>query len=99
MGKESAFQSQVIKRLEKQFPGCMVWKMDSSYRQGTPDLLVLYGRHWAMLECKRNSSAPHQPNQDYYVKKLNDMSYASVVYPENFEEVMDGIQRAFGDQA
>lgn len=95
MKKENEFQSDLIKELKKIFPGCMVLKNDSSYCQGIPDWLVLYDDKWAMLECKRSSDAHHQPNQDYYIKKLGKMSFASFIYPENKEEVLDELQQAF----
>ena len=95
MKKESKFQSNLIKELKKIFPGCMVLKNDASYDQGIPDLLVLYRDRWAMLECKRSSTASHRPNQDYYIEKLGNMSFASFISPENKEEVLDELQQAF----
>lgn len=95
MKKENEFQSDLIKELKKKFPGCMVLKNDSSYCQGIPDWLVLYNDRWAMLECKRSSEASHRPNQDYYVEKLDGMSFASFIYPENKEEVLNELQQAF----
>lgn len=92
---ERNFQKRVIDRLKNEFAGCMVLKNDSSYLQGIPDLLVLYAAKWAMLEVKKSSTARHQPNQDYYVDKLNQMSYASFIYPENEEEVFNELHRAF----
>ena len=96
MKKENAFQSNLIKELKKIFPGCMVLKNDSSYYQGIPDLLVLFNDKWAMLECKRSSTASHRPNQDYYIEKFGKMSYASFISPDNKEEVLDELQQAFG---
>jgi len=95
MKKENAFQSNLIKELKKIFPGCMVLKNDSSYYQGIPDLLVLFNDKWAMLECKRSSTASHRPNQDYYIEKFGKMSYASFISPDNKEEVLDELQQAF----
>lgn len=92
---ESDFQSNLIKELEKLFVGCIVMKLDSSYIQGIPDLLILYKNKWATLECKRNAGAHRQPNQEYYVNKLNKMSYSSFIYPENKEDVLNELQRAF----
>ena len=94
--KEQQFQSQLIKKLEMIFPGCIVVKNDPSYIQGMPDLLVLYKNKWAALECKKSEKSHKQPNQEYYVNSMNDMSYASFVYPENEEEVLDELQQTFG---
>lgn len=95
MKKESRFQSALIKELKIIFPGCVVLKNDSSYCQGIPDLLVLYQDKWAMLECTRYSKASHRPNQDYYIQKFGEMSYANFVSPENKEEVLDELQQTF----
>lgn len=95
MKRENQFQSSLIKELKDIFPGCMVLKNDSSYYQGIPDLLVLYRDRWAMLECKRSSSASHRPNQDYYIEKFGEMSFARFISPENKEEVLHELQQAF----
>lgn len=92
---ESAFQASLIKELKSRFPGCIVIKNDANYIQGIPDLLVLYNNKWAALECKKNYSAHHQPNQDYYVERMNNMSYASYIYPENRKEVLNELERSF----
>lgn len=93
--RESVYQNSIIRRLEREFPGCLVIKNDASYIQGIPDLLVLYGNMWGMLEVKRSYSDSVQPNQLYYVELLNSMSYASFIYPENEERVFDELQHAF----
>lgn len=92
---ESKFQANLIKKLKEEYPGCMVLKNDSSYLQGVPDLLVLYNDHWASLEVKKNANARHQPNQDYYVDKMNEMSFSRFICPENEEEVLSDLKRAF----
>lgn len=95
MAKESAFQKGLINDLKKRFPGCMVLKNDPNYIQGIPDLLVLYEGHWAALECKKAKQASHQPNQDYYVERMNEMSFSRFVYPENKETILDELQQSF----
>lgn len=98
MGKlESKFQKDLTDEIKKDFPGCLVMKNDSSYIQGIPDWTILYKNKWAVLEAKREKDANKQPNQDYYVEKLNDMSYSRFVYPENKEEVMKELHEFFGD--
>lgn len=93
--KESAFQNQLISELKKRFEGCIVLKNDASYIQGIPDLLVLYNDIWFALECKKNNRAHKQPNQEYYVKKMNDMSYAAFINPNNKEEILNDLEQAF----
>jgi len=96
MALESKFQSNLIKELKVIFPGSMVFKNDANHTQGIPDLLVLYEKHWAALECKKAYNSPCRPNQPYYVDLMNEMSFASFIYPENKEEVLYGLQGAFG---
>lgn len=92
---ESEFQSNLKEELRMMFPGCIVTKLDSGDIQGIPDLLILYEDKWASLECKKNASAARQPNQEYYVGKMNQMSFSRFIYPENKEEVLYELQRAF----
>lgn len=92
---ESKFQSELIKDLKRLFKDCIVTKLDSRYIQGIPDLLVLYKNKWATLECKRTANASHRPNQDYYVTKMNNMSFSRFIYPENKEEVLHDLEQAF----
>lgn len=91
---ESDYQAHVIDRLENEFPGSIVGKVD--YRQGIPDLQILYKNKWAALECKKSANESHQPNQDHYVEQMNKMSFASFIYPENEEEVFDALSKSFG---
>lgn len=92
--KESLFQSKLIKDINGRFPGCLVLKNDPTYKQGIPDLLILYNDHWAMLEVKTSASAHRQPNQEYYVDMLNSMSFSAFIYPENKEDVLNEMERA-----
>jgi hypothetical protein len=92
---ESDFQKDFIKEIKRRFPGCIVMKNDPNYIQGIPDLLVLYKKHWAALECKDYRGASKRPNQSYYVATMNQMSYATFVYPENQEDVLNDLERTF----
>lgn len=94
--KESEFQHRLIKRLKSVFQDCIVLKNDAGYMQGIPDLILLWKDKWAALEVKRSSSASHQPNQEWWIDRMNSMSFASFVCPENEEEVIHEIQQAFG---
>lgn len=89
---ESHFQRKLISELEERFPGALIFKNES--KQGLPDLTILYGDRWALLECKRSADAEHQPNQDYYVNRANEMSFSRFIFPENKEEVLNELQQA-----
>ena len=93
--QEREFQADLIKEIKNIFDGCIVMKLDSSYIQGIPDLLILYKEKWAALECKKSAKAIKQPNQEYYVGQMDGMSFSRFVYPENKEAVLNELQQAF----
>lgn len=95
MMKENQFQAQLIKEIKDRFPNCIVLKNDPNYIQGIPDLIILWGKAWAALEVKINNKASHRPNQDYYIDRMDLMSFARFISPENKEEVLDELQRSF----
>jgi hypothetical protein len=92
--KENGFQADMIKELETRYEGSLVLKNDPNYIQGIPDLIILYMDKWAVLECKRSAHEHHQPNQDLYISRMDEMSFVSFVYPENKEDVLDELEQA-----
>ena len=92
---ERDYQKKLKQKLEKIFPGCIVLKNDAQLKQGIPDLLVLFKDKWAGLEVKKSGSASHRPNQDYNVNRMNDMSYAAFIYPENEEQIFKELEEVF----
>lgn len=92
---ERDYQPTVIARLKEILPGCVVLKNDSGYIQGIPDLSFFFEDKWGMLEVKPNIFAKYQPNQEWYLDHLNQMSYANMICPENEEEIYLEIQRTF----
>lgn len=94
-GLESQFQSKLIKEIKSMFADAIIMKLDSGYKQGIPDLLILVGKKWATLECKKNAGASHRPNQDWYVNQMNSMSFSRFVFPENKEEVLRELKEFF----
>ena len=90
---ESGFQDKLRNELKELCPGCMIFKMDQV--QGIPDLLILYKDKWASLENKKSANAKRQPNQEYYVDKMNEMSFSRFICPENKEEVLNELQQTF----
>lgn len=95
---ERDYQASLIRKLKSVFPGCIVLKNDSAYKQGIPDLLILWNEHWAALEVKVRAKARVQPNQRYYVEQMHEMSFAAFIYPENEEDVFHDLQQAFASR-
>jgi hypothetical protein len=93
--REATYSLGLCKRLKDLFPGVIILKNDPDLLQGFPDLTLLYGPYWACLELKGDASAPHQPNQDYYVALLDRMSFSAFIFPENESEVLTALMRVF----
>lgn len=96
--KESDFQKDLKKEIKERFPNCIILKNDPTFVQGVPDLLILNNNKWAALEVKVSDIAKKRPNQEHYILKMNEMSYASFIYPENKGEVLHALDRFFSDK-
>lgn len=92
---ERGYQAKLITKIETLFPGALVLKNDPNYIQGIPDLTILYQNRWALLEVKASAGARHRPNQDYYISKADEMSFASFIFPENEDEVFLKLEEHF----
>jgi hypothetical protein len=89
MASESAIQASIIKELEHEYPGAVILKTDPSYIQGFPDLLFLQNSFWAALEVKRAKNSACQPNQKYWVNKLDLLSFSKFIYPSNLDRIFN----------
>lgn len=92
---EGDYKPQLIERIEARFPGCVILKNDEQFFHGIPDMLILYGDRWAMLEVKRGARARRRPNQPYWVEQFDRMSFAAFICPENEEDVLNDLEHAF----
>lgn len=92
---ESEFQGELIKKLKSIFQGCEILKNDANYKQGFPDLIILVGSQWAVLECKAEEDAPYRPNQEWYLEKCGRMSFSATIFPENEYEVINALMAFF----
>lgn len=96
--RENTYQHYLIGTLRAMFPDGFILKNDSGYMQGVPDLLILVGTKWAMLEVKVSERSREEPNQRHYVEYLNKMCYATFIFPENEEAVLDDLQSLFASE-
>lgn len=95
MKSEKQFQASLIKELKEKFPGCIILKNDPTYKQGIPDLTFLWQSFWAALECKKDAKASRGPNQEYYVRKMDEMSFSAFVHPGNKDEIIEKMVKKF----
>lgn len=91
---ESHYQAKVKQEIGRRIPGAFIIKLPTDLIQGLPDLLILFGRHWAILEVKASVNEPYRPNQEYYLAMFDEMSFAATIYPENEEEILDELLKA-----
>lgn len=91
---ENKFKTKLVKEIRARLPGAIVLHTNPP-PQGIPDLLVLYRDKWAALEGKKANDSSHRPNQDYWVEKMNKMSFAAFISPENKEDVLNAMERSF----
>ena len=92
---EGDYKTELVKKIEERLPGSLVLKNDCNYRQGIPDLTVLYRDRWGFLEVKTSAKAKKQPNQDWYIDQASADSFGAFIYPENEEEVLRELQHSF----
>jgi len=92
--RESQYQAKLVKKLELMFPGCMILKNNPNHLQGVPDLLVLFYGTWGALEVKLALDSEIRPNQRHYVARMDELSFAAFICPENEEEVLNELQQA-----
>ena len=79
MGKrENSIQPDIIKEIEQRYPNCIVLKNDANYKQGIPDLTIMYRDKYAMLETKRDENAKYRPNQETYLKLVQYALHTAV---------------------
>jgi hypothetical protein len=89
MPNENRFQAKLIEELKELFPDAWIFKSSPYAPQGWPDVTIVFGNGCvAYLECKKSRNERRQPNQEYYVRKLNEGSFAAFIFPENKEDVL-----------
>lgn len=93
MAGEAETQKQLITFLKSK--GCYVIKTKPGPGTpvGCPDVLALHEGFWGAFECKGSEKARFQPLQKETLAKLNDWSYATVVHPGNFEQIVAELDR------
>ena len=85
---ETQYRNHLEKTIKEIFPACFILRNDAKNIQGIPDIIVLCGWTWAMLEIKISEDAPVQPNQSYYIDLFDQMGFSAFIYPDNEWEIL-----------
>lgn len=92
---ESKFKKDTIRRISRKFSKLDLDFIDTSMYRSVPDTFIIAPYVWAALEFKRSEDAPQRPNQNHHIERLNRKGYASFVFPENVEEVLNDLEVLF----
>ena len=93
MPLESYFERRICAGIRSWDKEVYVQKNDPQIIQGFPDRVVFYKGKVAFLEFKKDSKAPARPNQEWYIKTLNEeFGFARFIYPENEIEVLEELK-------
>ena len=84
---EKDFQAKVVKWLKAQHCIVLKYQQNATTRASIPDILFLKEGFWGAIECKKSKTAKYRPGQKEMVAKMDEMSWARVVFPENWSEI------------
>lgn len=85
--KEADFQAKVIKWLRAHQCIVLKYQQNATTRASVPDIIFLKEGFWGAVECKKAKNSPYRPGQKEMIEKMNSMSWAKAVYPENWAQV------------
>jgi len=91
---ESRFKRKTLKRISERLSGINLDFIHPN-RRSQPDVIILGPKVWAALEFKKEKNSNKQPNQVFYVSRMNEQSYARFVHPGNVEGVLDELEQLF----
>lgn len=89
MAAEARLQQEVRKWLRERGCFVMVLQPQAGIPSGTADIFFCKEGFYGFIELKASKSSPFQPLQREFIKRMDDWSWARVVYPENWEETKE----------
>lgn len=70
----------------------MVIQPQAGIPTGTSDIFFCKEGFYGFIEVKASKTAKFQPLQKEFVEKMNDWSWARVIYPENWTAIKSELQ-------
>lgn len=88
-------QQKITKWLRSQ--KCFVWKMqqNATTQAGASDLFFCKEGFYGFIEVKKTKSSPRRPGQEAFVKKMDEWSWAKMVWggkTSNWPEVREELK-------
>lgn len=80
MSKEVDLQSKIIKWLRSQKCIVIKYQQNATTRASIPDIIFLKEGFWGAIEVKKTKTSPYRPGQREMVAKMDNMSWARVIY-------------------
>lgn len=92
---EARVQKRLIKFLKSK--SCYVIKTTPGrgVPVGCPDVIALHEGAWFAFEVKARKNSPFQPLQKETIAKLSDWGFAWVVHQDNYDEIVDELNKIF----
>lgn len=90
---EGKFKTEVVKWLRSK--GCFVWicKQDATTQKGVADLFFCIEGMYGWLELKATKNSPRRPGQEAFIHKMDEWSWAKVVWPEIWPEIQKELEQ------
>ena len=77
---ESDLQTKIIRWLRAKGAVVIKYQQNATTRAAIPDIIALKEGLWLAIEVKKTKTSPFRPGQKEMVAKLNDWSYARIVW-------------------
>lgn len=83
---EKNFQATIVKYLKSK--KCFTWKMqqNATTQSGVADIFFCKEQFYGFIEVKKSKTAKRRPGQKEFVDKMNEWSWAKIVWPEIWED-------------
>lgn len=83
---ERELQKTIIRWLRSKKCIVLKYQQNATTRSGVPDLVFLKDGFWGAIEVKRCKTAKYRPGQKEMIARMNEMSWAKAVWPENWAD-------------
>ena len=93
MVKESDFQAKIIRYLKARGCVALKYQQNATTIAGVADIVFFKEGFYGWIEVKRAKNAPRRPGQEQFIQRMNEWSWARVVWPENWEETKKDLER------